>query len=304
MKLIRLALPLICLITVLVGCAPKPASDASAPPVLPAQTSAQSASPAPAPGLTGTLRVGVPCGLAMAYKEVRTLFLQQNPGVKIVDHVSNIGPMTRAVRDGKANLDVFLSLGQLEIKSLVKAGRVQGQPTPYLRQAMQLLVQKGNPLGIKRLEDLSGPKVQTVVLCVPQLTLGHAADEALKSVGLLDKLEAEGKIIRIDQPMQAKELIFKRKADATFIYSACSNPSWKTGDPEHTTIGKADVVMTVPETAYGGMKAVAAVLKTAKNPTLAQQFISFMLTPGAQEAITKWGYRKVNEPLAGQPAKH
>lgn len=300
MKVTHLALLLAFVIPDLVGCRPTPAPG-SIVPSQPAASSSRDAAPAAAGALTGTLSVGIPCGLAMAYKEVRTLFLQRNPGVKIVDHIRNIGPMTRAARDGKMPVDLFLSLGESEIRSLVKADRLQGKPTPYLRQAMQLCVQKGNPLGIERLEDLGKSQVQTVVLCVPELTLGHAADEALKSVGLLDKLEAADKIVRLSQPMQAKELIFQRKADATFIYGACSNAAWKTGDPEHTVIGKAEVVMTVPETAYGGMFAVAAVLKSAKNPELAWQFIAFMLTPGAQEAIARSGYGKVNGPSTAQP---
>lgn len=287
MKPFYTALLSVCLLGALAGCAPRPT------PVAPVAPPSSQAPPPPA-ALTGTLNVGVPCGLAMAYKEVRTLFLEQNPGVKIVDHISNIGPMTKAVRDGKVSLDVFLSLGELEIKSLVKAGRIQGKPTPYLRQAMQLLVQKGNPLGIKRLEDLAGPKVQTIALCVPELTLGHAADEALKSVGLLDKLEAAGKIIRVDQPMQAKEFVFKGKADATFIYGACSTEEFNANDPEHAVGSKAEAVMTVPEAAHGGMFAVAAVLKTANNPELAQQFINFLLSPEAQEAVAKAGYGKVD----------
>ncbi|MEI6504010.1 MAG: hypothetical protein WCP21_23605, partial [Armatimonadota bacterium] len=90
MKPIYAALLTVCLLGALAGCGPKPSPVS---PVQPpnSQTPSPVATPAPATGLTGTLNVGVPCGLAMAYKEVRTLFLKQNPGVKIVDHISNIG---------------------------------------------------------------------------------------------------------------------------------------------------------------------------------------------------------------------
>ncbi|MHB8995534.1 MAG: molybdate ABC transporter substrate-binding protein [Armatimonadota bacterium] len=296
MKLWTVTVIVACLTIFVVGCGTRNTATTTAPPALqdaPAQPS--SASSPPGSTLTGTLTVGVPCGLAMSYKELRDLFRKRHPGVKIVDHISNIGPMTKEVRDRKVPLDVFLSLGELEIAALSNAGRVAGKPTPYLRQAMQLCVQKGNPLGIKTLDDLALPEVETVALCVPSLTLGHAADEALKTVGLLEKLEREGKIVRVDQPMQAKGFVFSRKVDAAFIYGACSNEAWAARDPERSVVGKADVVLTVPEASYGGMFAVAAVLKSSRNPDLAQKFVDFLLTPEAQEAIAKAGYGKMDD---------
>jgi molybdate transport system substrate-binding protein len=292
----RLAATAMIAMVLATGCTSRPTSVPTASPVQPAsppQTGRVSASASPS-GLSGTLRVGAPCGLAMAYKEVRTLFLKQNPSAKFVDHVKNIGPMIREVRDQKISLDVFLSLGELEIRSLADAGLVQGKSTPFLRQAMQLLVRKGNPLGIRQLDDLARPAVKTVVLCVPELTLGHAAAEALTKAGVLAKLDAAGKVIRVDQPAEGKRLVIEGKADATFIYGACSSETWRASDPERSVVGKAHVVTTVPESQYGGMFAVAAVLKGAQNPELARKFVDFLLTPEAQEALAKRGYGKVD----------
>jgi molybdate transport system substrate-binding protein len=231
----------------------------------------------------------------MVYKEVRTIFLERNPGVKFTDTVKNIGPMTKEVRDGRFKPDLFLSLGEREIAELTEAGLVEGQPVPFLRQAMQLCVQLGNPLGIKQLEDLGKPKVKTVAVCDPMLTIGEAGQKTLEAAGVWEKLEQAGKIVRPGQPMEAKQLVIDKRADATFIYSACSNPSWKEGDPERTVIGKADVVLTVPEKLYGGMLGVVARIKGAKNAELAQKFVDFMRSPEAQEAVAKWGYGKVDE---------
>ena len=75
--------------------------------------------------LVGTLRVGVPCGLAMAYQATRDLFKQRYPDVKFEDHVKNIGTMTKEVRDGKLVLDLFISLGEGEMKTLVDDGAVE-----------------------------------------------------------------------------------------------------------------------------------------------------------------------------------
>jgi len=280
---------LLALAALLSGCAPRSAPPSAATP--------PEAAPAAAPqraALSGTLVVGVPCGLAMGYKQVRTLFQQANPEVKFVEHINNVGPMVREIRDGKVHMDVFLSLGEEEIAILTRDGKVQGQPTPFLRQSMQLIVQKGNPLGIKRLEDLARPEVKTVALCVPERTLGVASEKAMRAAGVWDKLAESGRIIRLDQPMQTKEFVFAHKADAAFIYAACSSEQFQAADPARTVVGKAEVVMDVPEDSYGGMFAVAAIPAGAPSPDLAAKFIQFMLTAPAQEAMAKIGYGKMN----------
>lgn len=279
------------------GCGPRVAEAPSAP--LPPPGTGETPAGGADSGLSGQLTVAVPCGLAMAYKEVRTVFQERNPGVKFVETVKNIGPMTKEVRDGRLKPDLFFSLGDREIAELLDAGMVDGEPRPFLRQDMQLCVQLGNPLGIKSLEDLAKPEVKTVAVCDPMLTIGAAGQKTLEAVGVWEKLEKAGKIVRPGQPMEAKQLVIDKRADATFIYSACANESWVEGDPERTVIGKADVVLTVPQDLYGGMFGVVVLLKDAPHAELAKQFMDFLLTPEAQEAVTKWGYGKVEAKKAG-----
>jgi len=244
--------------------------------------------------LEGELVVGAPCGIAMPYKEVRDLFVAEHPSVKFVDHVKNIGPMVREVRAGKVRLDVFLSLGEREIMELTEAGLIQGKPTPFLKQPLQMIVRLGNPLHITHLEDLGSSKVRTVAVCEPSLSIGHASEQALRAAGVWETLEAEGKLVRPDQPMKAKGMVFEGKADAAFIYGACSAEAWSQKDPERSVVGKADVVLTVPEELHGGLQAVGAVLMGAAEPELARAFVEFLLSPAAQSAFEKLGYGKAS----------
>lgn len=314
--MVRYYIGLLIMLAALSGCTPRTAQTPSPPsaavptrpandsgPRGPEETASGSAGAnreAPQEALAGNLAVGVPCGLAMAYKEVRTAFLKANPGVKFTDRVKNIGPLTKEVRDGKTTLDVFLSLGEREIQTLTEAGLVDGEPVPFLRQALQLIVRLGNPLKISKLEDLAKPEVKTVAVCDPMLTIGYAGEQALRKAGVWDGLVAAGKVVRPDQPLKAKKMVIERKADAAFIYGACSSNDWREKDPERSVAGKADVVMTVPDDLYGGMFAVAAVLTTARDPGLARRFVEFLLTPAAQDGVAKWGYGRIDGKEAGQ----
>jgi ABC-type molybdate transport system substrate-binding protein len=130
-----------------------------------------------------------------------------------------------------------------------------------------------------------------VAICTPDLTLGHAGEQALKAAGVWDRLNAGGKLLRLDQPLKIKQEVIQRKADAALIYAAGKTCS--VTHPERCLGDKADVVMTVSEKMHGGMVARAAVLTTTRNPELAQRFVQFMRTPEAQQAIAQMGYGKV-----------
>jgi len=268
------------------------------PPASPAALGSQAAAAA----VTGQLRVGVPCGLVPAYEACKKLFLSESPGVTFKDDVRNIDPLTRAVRDGKVELDIYLGLGERETRSIVEKGLSLGEPTPFLKQSLRLAVPKGNPLGIHAIEDLANERVWTVAICTDDLAIGQAAEKALRGTGVWDQLESSKRVTRLPQPAQAKDLVFQGKADATFVFGACTDESWTEADPERSTQGKAEVVVTVPDALYGGMHAQAVVLMTARDPVLARSFVRFLLRPECQRAVTRWGYDPIEETESGAPA--
>jgi len=236
------------------------------------------------------LLIGVPCGLVPAYEACKPLFIAEHPGVTFVEDVRNIDPLTRAVCDGQLKLDIYLGLGERETRSVVDAGLCDGEPTSFLKQSLRLVVPTGNPLGISSIEDLAKDDVRTVAICTDELAIGQAAEKAMRAAGVWEALESSGRILRMPQPAQAKDLVFNGKADGTFVFGACTDESWTEADPQRATTGKAEVVCTVPEEVHGGMNAQAVVLTTARDPELAREFVEFLLRPECQEAITEWGY--------------
>lgn len=303
-------LGVLALLVVLAGCPAPKAGDATAQePMMPAMDQA-ARDAADAEGeegeetvevevptdLEGRLVAGVPCGLAMAYKEVRTMLKEANPKLEFVDHIKNVEPMVKELLADKADMDVFFALGDIEMKRLEDKGVVQGETVGFLKQRMHLTVQKGNPLKIEKLEDLAKPEVKTVAVCIEGLSIGYYGRKALEAAGVWEKLKEGGKIVRPDQPVKAKQMVIDKKADAAFTYAACANEEWQDDESakELSLIGKADMVLLVPEDLYGGMHAVAAVTKNAKNPEAARKFLDFLLSPAAQASFEKMGYGKAD----------
>lgn len=286
-ELVLLALALLAVATasLLLGCQPKQTGGETA--ALPAPKPAPTDAPAQ---LSGELRVGVPCGLNLAYQACKELFLAEHPAVTFEEDIRNIAPLTRAVLDGKSKLDIYLGLGARETQRVADAGLAIGEPTPFLKQSLLLVVVKGNPLGIQSVEDLADPKVRTVAICKDELAIGQASEKTLRAAGVWDALESSRRIIRTDEPAQSKTLVIEGRADATFVFGACTAAAWDTADPERAAGAKVDTVMAVDDEVYGGMYAQAIVLKGVRDEALARAFIEFLLKPECQKAVVEYGY--------------
>lgn len=282
-------------VTLVAGCpsdrqpapeAPVGLPEAPPPPV------ADKAAVEPPTGLEGELVVAVPHGVAMAYEAARDVLAEANPDLTFTEHVSNIGPLVRDILDGRIGVDVFVSIGEKELDRLVEAGIVDGEPVPFIRHELHLAVELGNPLSIRSLEDLTRPEVKTVAVPAAHLSIGHYAEKALRNAGVWDDLVAANRIVRPDQPVKAKQLLFDNEADAAFVYGACSEDALREADPERSLHGKADVAFVVPRELYGGMFGVAAVLRTARDPELGRAFVEFLRSPAAHAVLAEWGYGK------------
>lgn len=267
---------ILALMVSLAGCRPQAVSPPS-PPVV-------GANGAP------TLCVGVPCGLAMVYKEARTLFLARHPGLTFVDRIEDSSKLLADARNTHKGLDVLITFGATELAVLQSEGRVAGTPAGFMRRGMELCLSKGNPLGIKSVSDLAAPRVRRVALCREDLTVGAAAVRAMETAGVYDKLKRSGRLLRLDQPLKLKQAVLSGQADAAFIYEAGATCSIE--NPERCVGDKAELLL-VPEATYGGMETVAALLKDAPHQVLAEEFVQFLRGPEMQAAVARLGHSPV-----------
>lgn len=270
--------------SVVAGCAPRQDTGTTTQSPLPTDRSA--AGPA-------VLAIGLPTGLQVALQDMEDRFSAEHPPIKLEFHEQEMEDLVRDVTSGKLVLDVILAQGELELQPLVEAGLVETPATPIFSRRMELIVPRGNPLGLKSLADLGRDEVREVVIVVPQTSLGQASERALTKAGVLDKLTTTSKLRRVGQALEAKALVAAGEADAALVYSAARRPGGKTADPVRSAEGKVDTVLQVPEAEAGPLVVVAAVLKSAPSPELAKQFISFLRTPAMQDALALRGYGRV-----------
>jgi len=136
--------------------------------------------------LSGELTVFAAASLQQVFDQLVAEFEAQNPGVT-VDPVTYDGSSTLVTQltEG-ASADVFASADQNNMAKAVDGGIVDGDPTVFTTNTLQIAVAPGNPEGISSLQDLAdlaagGGKV---VLCAAEVPCGTASHTALDAAGV------------------------------------------------------------------------------------------------------------------------
>jgi molybdate transport system substrate-binding protein len=269
------------------GCPKRPSaqgSQASGP------KAAGPASQAGAP-LSGKLTVLVPCGQINPYMEIKALFVDKNPGVKIDQKSENINVLRKKLLQGKEEgADIFLDLGDTIVAELAKDSLiVPGTETPFAQNALAVIVPKANRAGIHAFADLGKPEVETIGLAEPsENASGYYAVEALKKTGLYDGLMKARKIVTVSEPALLKTMVITGKVDAAVIYAPCAHEQPKGEEKPAGEPTKATMLGSVPEDLYTPFYCTAVVLKQTTNEAAARAFVQFLASDEASEVWQKW----------------
>lgn len=271
----------------LTGC-PKP--KAATPPLTPAMPV-----DAAAQQVSGQLKIFVPCGIAGPYGETKKLFEQRYPNVKISQELANIDVQTKLIAEGKAQPDVWLSLGDQEMARCVKAGRIEGEPVVYAYNSVALLVQKNNPLKIESLQDLTRPEIKTIAMATAENSNGFYGVQALRKSNVYDALEQ--KLWLTPEPVRIKEQLLAGKAQAGMVYYPCTRETHIVGGKPVEIPGKLQLLGKIPTEISGPIPAQAASVKGAKNPEAAKLFLAMLREAAVQDVWEKFAFdRAVVDP--------
>ena len=241
-----------------------------------------------------TLLVLVPCGQMGPFSEVEDLFRKAHPEVKLDWAGLNMVTMTEEVLGGKKKPDAFLSMGDLEVDRLAKAGLILPETrAKYADNAIVLIVPADNPAGVQSFLDLAKPAVKAIAIPNPAVnSVGAHAIEALKGAGIWEKVK--DKIVTPQFAADSQELGQKGQVDASIGYFPCeSEVHVKGGEPakpKGTTL-----IGFVPAEYYQEFSCEAVVIKGCKDPEGGKQLIAALETPEAQAIFRKWNFARTKQ---------
>jgi molybdate transport system substrate-binding protein len=166
------------------------------------------------PGATAgprTLTVFAAASLTDAFTELAPRFEEIRPGVDVVFNFAGSSDLAQQIVNG-APADLFAAADTATMQTVVDAGLVEGEPTVFATNVLQIVTPPGNPKGISSFADLARPDLK-VVVCAPQVPCGAAVERIEQATGVpLDPVSEEPDV------KSTLGKVVTRNADAGLVY--------------------------------------------------------------------------------------
>jgi molybdate transport system substrate-binding protein len=159
------------------------------------------------------------------------------------------------------------------MKTVTDAGLINGSPTTFAKNVLEIATAAGNPKGITSFADLANPDLK-VVVCAPQVPCGAAAQKVETSTGV--------DIKPVSEETDVKNVLGKvttGNADAGLVYVT-----------DVAAAGSQVQGVNFPEAEQATTNYPIATLKNAPQPQLAQAFVSLVTGEQGHEALQSAGF--------------
>ncbi|MBI5876770.1 MAG: molybdate ABC transporter substrate-binding protein [Chloroflexi bacterium] len=238
----------------------------------------------------GELTVFAAASLTDAFNEIGQNFSAANPGANVLFSYAGSNALAAQIAQG-APADLFASANKAQMDAVVKTGRIDGDGTrTFARNRLVAIVAKGVNKAA-RLPDLTSPGLK-IVLADKAVPVGQYAldylDKAVKdpAFGAGYKAAVLKNVVSYEQDVKAVlAKVALGEADAGIVY---------TTDVQGANADKVqkieipDVLNTVAEYPIG-------VLKDSRNAAQAKKFFDYVLSPEAQQVLSKYGFVPANK---------
>ncbi len=218
--------------------------------------------------------------LTDAFTELADAFEAQNEGVEIILNFAGSSQLAAQLSEG-ALADVFAPANPIQMQTVMDAGRIEaGSEKLFVSNRLAVIVPTNNPANITAWEDLAQPGVQ-LILAVEGVPVRQYTDQIVAALPadfqtrFYDNLVSEEDNVR-----QVAAKIALGEADAGTVYTSDVTPDIASQVVQIPIPDAQNVVATYP----------IAQLTDAPSPTLAKNFIDFVLSEEGQAILVRWGF--------------
>jgi molybdate transport system substrate-binding protein len=129
-----------------------------------------------------TLTVFAAASLTEVFSELEPRFEEVHPRVDVVFNFGASSDLAQQIVNG-GPADLFAAANTSTMKTVSDAGLVDGEPTVFATNVLEIVTPPGNPAGITSFADLARPDLK-VVVCAPQVPCGSAAEKIEQATGV------------------------------------------------------------------------------------------------------------------------
>jgi molybdate transport system substrate-binding protein len=215
------------------------------------------------------IKVFAAASLTAAFTKIGEDFTAANGATKVTFNFAGSQALATQIQQG-APADVFASA---DIPNMDKVKDLVGTPQNFASNQLQIVVEKGNPKGVKGLEDLANPDLK-VVLAAPEVPAGRYAAEALGKANVTVK--------PVSQEDNVKAVVNKvalGEADAGIVYVT-----------DVTAGGDKVEGVDIPEDLNVLATYPIATVKASKAQDKAQAFMDLVLSDQGQQVLKQYGF--------------
>jgi len=234
------------------------------------------------PVFAQNLKIAVAANLAPVIKVLQADF-KTKTGITIEPIVGSSGNLSTQIRNG-APFDVFLSADVEFPETLFKEGFGLKKPVVYAQG--RLIICSNQNIGFENWERvLLTRRIKKIAIANAAIApYGKAAEEALKSKGILDDIKS--KIVTGESISQINTYITTGVVDVGFTTQAL------VADPANKT--QFYWARIDPKT-YSPIEQGMLLLKHASGNANAEKFYAYVLSPAAKATFKKYGYHITKE---------
>ena len=230
--------------------------------------SASSASPASS---TGTITVFAAASLTESFTQIGKQFEAAHPGDTVKFSFGPSSGLAEQITSG-APADLFASAAPGNMDDVVSAGDASS-PQNFAKNTMEDATPPDNPGHVESVKDLADDSVK-VALCQPQVPCGEVAAEVFKNASITVKpvtLQPDVKSVLTQ--------VETGNVDAGMIYVTDVQAA---GSKVHgVEISAADNASTLYP---------IATITSSKHKSIAQAFVSYVLSPAGQQVLASAGF--------------
>jgi molybdate transport system substrate-binding protein len=222
--------------------------------------------------LKGTVIVFAAASLNGAFDKLGDQFEQQHPGVTLKFNYAGSSSLATSLTQG-AKADLFASANTSNMDTVTKDSLAAGKPVVFAKNKLEIMVNKGNPMHITTVSDLSKSSVK-VAVCAPAVPCGSYSKDVFQKAGVtVTPASEESSVSGVVTKVSLGE------ADAGIVYV--------------TDVKAAgDKVTGVPIPADDNVIADYPIvkLKDAPNSAAATAFLTYVESPAGRQVLDDYGF--------------
>jgi molybdate transport system substrate-binding protein len=230
------------------------------------------------------LRVFAAASLADAFGEIGRAFERSHPGTAVRLNLAGSQQLAIQIEQG-ASADVFASADTRWMDYVNERKLIIGDPLVFARNRLVVIVPRTNPARIGRLQDLARRGIK-MVLGADAVPVGRYSRQALQNLSNLDGFDSNyaGRVLAnvVSEEENVKSVLTKvqlGEADAGIVYLSDVTPALSRYVRTFEIPAAAAILASYP----------IVVVKDAKQPAAAQEFVELVLSADGQKVLASHG---------------